>query len=86
MEMAEDHSLTEGRVQELRRLVQAAGHEAGDDSDEEEDEYDIQIVSFCLMVREFTSIKKGGSATADTDRSLRTSLYLYRQLLDSESH
>lgn len=40
----EDHSLTEGRVEELRRLVHAAEHEAEDESDEE-DEYDIQIVS-----------------------------------------
>lgn len=40
----EDHSLTEGRVEELRRLVHAAEHEAEDESDEE-DEYDIQILS-----------------------------------------
>ena len=45
MEMAEDHSFTEGRVEELRRLVQAAEHEAEDESDEEEDDYDVQIVS-----------------------------------------
>lgn len=45
MEMEEDHSFTEGRVEELRRLVQAAEHEAEDESDEEEDDYDVQIVS-----------------------------------------
>lgn len=49
---AEDHSLTEGRVEALRQLVKTASHsdddsEEGEDEDEDEDE--IQIVSLCVQ-------------------------------------
>lgn len=42
-ESVEDHRLTEGKVEELRRMVQAA-EQAVVDSEEEDDD-DVQIVS-----------------------------------------